>query len=101
MFESEEIAAPPTNDLIPCEPFPDIVVEKEFRHGVAVPKQNKGKLTALRVLFRCGCYEPGYVVYVRADAATTMTWAKEVLEKDGVKFILVPIAAVVLVELKP
>ena len=84
------------NRKIACEPFPINVVEKENRHGMVLARQ-KGTVTPLKVLFR---YQNVYAlstVYVKSEHAMSL-WAKEVYDVEGIKYILVPEEAVLLVE---
>lgn len=78
------------NHRVACEPIATMSVEKEQKGGMMVPKQ-KGSLTKLRVLFEGFNldYPKGSVIWIRADQFIQQ-WAKDVLELDGVKFILVP-----------
>lgn len=88
-----------TNENVAVEPFPTNQVEKEVRNGLAVIKQ-KSSLQPLRVVFPDFLgdeYPTGSTVYVRADQCVA-TWAKDVFELNGKKFILVPKNQVILVE---
>lgn len=87
------------NENVAVEPFPTNQVEKEVRNGLAVIKQ-KSSLQPLKVVFSGfgGTeYGAGSIVYVRADQCVA-TWAKDVFDLNGKKFILVPKNQVVLVE---
>ena len=87
------------NENVAVEPFPTNQVEKEVRNGLAVIKQ-KSTLQPLKVMFSDFWeteYAVGSTVYVRADQCVA-TWAKDVFDLNGKKFILVPKNQVILVE---
>ncbi|NBT57434.1 hypothetical protein EBT16_01495 [bacterium] len=87
------------NENLAVEPFPTNQVEKEVKNGLAFVKQ-KSSLQPLKVVFSDFSkteYAVGYTVYVRADQCVS-TWAKDVFELNGKKFILVPKNQVILVE---
>ncbi len=87
------------NERIACEPFEVRTPQVAVKSGFAVIKQ-KTELTALRVLFPCQGFpqdiSPGDLVYVRGEFMNA-TWAVDVYEIEGTKFILVPFNAVLLV----
>lgn len=87
------------NKHIAVEPFPSQSLEKEIKGGVLVLKQ-KGSLQQLRVIFGNEDYAIGQAVYLRSERYTA-TWAKEVFEVEGVRFIVIPETEVLLVNRFP
>lgn len=90
------------NGKVAVEPFKEMAIEKEQRGGLVMAKQ-KGTLTKLRVVFNSGkefvpesyYFPKGSSVWVRADGYA-LPWAKEILELDGEKFILIPVDQVLM-----
>lgn len=83
------------NKLVATEPFETTSVKISEKKGFSTIEQRTG-LTALRVLSAPSNSEklpnwlaPGDVVWVRGEMCAS-TFAKEVLEHAGVKFILIP-----------
>lgn len=84
------------NKRVAVEPFPP-VTKAEVKGGVIVP-MNQSNLTGLRVVFGSASFGEGWLLYVRSKLQSTTNYAKEVLEADGRKFILIPEEDVVLVD---
>jgi hypothetical protein len=88
------------NDMIACEPFVNVGIEKQGNTFVTAKQKNS--LFATKVVyqnirefsngnFQGYPYRAGDTVYVRGDAMT-LPWTKEVLDLGGRKVILVPCA---------
>jgi hypothetical protein len=84
------------NKRVAVEPFPP-APKAEIRGGVLAP-MSQTSLTGLRVVFGSASFGEGWLLYVRTKLQGTTTYAKEVLEVDGRKFILIPEEDVVLVD---
>lgn len=77
---------------------PNLAVEKEVRHGVAIAKQKFSLLETTVVFADSEGFVPvGTKVFLRGDCIIN-GWAKEVFELEGKKFILVPIDQIVCAE---
>ena len=93
------------NRLVATEPFPPTSVKIQEKKGFSVIEQRTG-LTPLRVLATPGVEKlpswlaAGDVVWVRGELCSS-TFAKEVLEHGGVKFILLPEDRIVAATLRP
>lgn len=87
---------------VAVEPFP-ATSKTEVRGGVLQP-MNQSSLISLFVVFdgnaKDGPLSPGDKVHVRSKLAHTTTYAKDVFEIEGKKFILIPEEEVLVVELR-
>lgn len=88
------------NKRVAVEPFPTTERKAEVRGGVLQP-MNQSALTGLKVVFPTTALGEGFLVYVRTRLATSSTYAKEVFEVEGRKFILIPEEEIVLVDRTP
>lgn len=84
------------NGFIATEPFPTREIRATVKSAFAVVEQRKN-LTPLKVLFDSENVKAGATIYVRGDDCKA-PWAGNVMELDGMQFILVPKANVVLVQ---
>lgn len=87
------------NKKVAVEPFPHVEKRAEVRNGVIAP-MSQSALTPLKVVF-ASLYQEGSVVYVRTKLATGSTYAREIFEVEGRKFILIPEEEVVIADHKP
>jgi sporulation protein YlmC with PRC-barrel domain len=93
------------NKKVACKPFEKTSIEKEIKGGFAMVKQSVS-VASLEVVFDFilntetdtdFIVEEGDSVYVKGDMSAAV-WAKEVLEIDSKKFILVPWDCVIAIE---
>lgn len=86
------------NKKVAVEPFPVVEKRAEIKGGVLAPI-NQSALTGLKVVFPSSTYEVGATVYVRTKLQTGSTYAREIFEVNGTKFILIPEEEVILADL--
>lgn len=91
------------NGVVACKP-PDTKVEAvKIVHGVA-QHAHRSSFTALEVLYAyeekqgSHYFAPGDVVYVLSQRVTNESWSKQPYEIGGVKFVLVPLDSISLVD---
>jgi len=87
------------NKRVAVEPFPP-APKAEVKGGVIAP-MNQASLTGLRVVFGSPNLPVGNLVYVRSKLQATTTYAKEIFEVEGQRFILIPEDDVLLVDTTP
>lgn len=85
------------NKKVAVEPFPVVEKKAEVRGGVLAP-MNQSALTGLKVVFGSPAFVEGTTVYVRTKLQTGSTYAREIFEVEGRKFILVPEEEIVLLD---
>lgn len=89
-----------TNKTVACSPMEKTSIQIDNKHSFATAKQRTGLIT-LNVLFpnENKTFVPEDMVVVKGDSIA-QPWAKEVYDYDGVKFILVPEMAIIMVKKK-
>lgn len=85
------------NKRVAIEPFPVTEKKAAVQGGVLKP-MDQSALTGLKVVFGSPSFPEGVTVYVRSKLATGSTYAREVFEAEGRRFILVPEEEVVLLD---
>jgi len=85
--------------LVAVEPVLGNNAETERKGGLTV-LAHKTCVIPAKVVYKCPELDliPGDIVYLNGDSISKSEWNKRVYEIKGVKFILVPVEAVYLVE---
>lgn len=85
------------NDCVAVEPFPKTDAPVQVAKSGFVRDIRRGSLVGLKVIHGNNDFPVGAILYTKSENAI-QPWAKDVLELNGVSFIMIPKTAVLLRE---